>query len=70
MPENEELDPNEAPEVKTARRASVEKQTAEYLASGGTVTHCPPCTFSKTEYRMARLQYGKVSEEFTEPDGD
>lgn len=68
MPENEDLTPNEAPEAKAARRQAVADQVSQWQREGGIITQCPPCTFSRREYKMARLQYGKVSEEFTEGD--
>ena len=41
LPENEDLAPNELPEVKEARRKAVEELTAAFLAQGGKVQQIP-----------------------------
>lgn len=46
-PKNEELQPNESPEAKEARRRVVEELTRDYFARGGLIQVLPPCTFSK-----------------------
>jgi hypothetical protein len=61
MPENDELQPNESPEFKCSVREQAAQALSDFLASGRTITQCPPCTFSDdgSESRSKRLVYSQ-----------
>lgn len=60
-PENEELNPTEAPEAKQERRDMVALRTAEFFAAGGKVKKLPSCQFSPSRYRMQQIDFSKKS---------
>lgn len=64
MPENEDLTPNERPELKAERRAMLVDLTAQYLAQGGTIKTVAQGEITERKPGMQRMIYGNAPDVF------
>lgn len=63
-PEDEDIHPNERPEVKAERRSMVAELTAQFLASGGIIKQVKRGDESERKPGFKKMIYGNAPDKF------